>query len=148
MVGKIAEVRFLEHKVADLQEELERAIPGTDFSSASPAMQRAVNLGREVAASDANVLLRGGNGTGKSALALAIHHWSNRLERLREPTLRELEPQIDLKMREGSEENGNDATPEPDQVMVCLSSRGPNSEMLLRYASRLAGRLNRNWYAV
>ena len=51
-------------------------------------------------------------------------------------------------MREGSEENGNEATPEPDQVMVCLSSRGPNSEMLLRYASRLAGRLNRNWYAV
>ena len=36
----------------------------------------------------------------------------------------------------------------PDQVMVCLSSRSPNSEALLRYASRLAGRLNRNWYAV
>ncbi len=33
-------------------------------------------------------------------------------------------------------------------VMVCLSSRGPNSEALLRYSSRLAGRLNRNWYAV
>ena len=32
--------------------------------------------------------------------------------------------------------------------MVCLSSRGPNSEILLRYGSRLAGRLNRNWYAV
>ncbi len=29
-----------------------------------------------------------------------------------------------------------------------MSSRGPNSEALLRYASRLAGRLNRNWYAV
>jgi two-component system sensor histidine kinase KdpD len=36
----------------------------------------------------------------------------------------------------------------PDQVMVCLSSKGQNSEKLLRYASRLAGRLNRNWYAV
>jgi two-component system sensor histidine kinase KdpD len=32
--------------------------------------------------------------------------------------------------------------------MVGLSSRGPNSARLLRYASRLAGRLNRNWYAV
>ncbi len=32
--------------------------------------------------------------------------------------------------------------------MVCLSSRGPNSAKLLRYGSRLAGRLNRNWYAV
>ena len=36
----------------------------------------------------------------------------------------------------------------PDQVMVCLSSKGPNTEKLLRYGSRLAGRLNRNWYAV
>ena len=32
--------------------------------------------------------------------------------------------------------------------MVCLSSQGPNSEKLLRYASRLAGKLNRNWYAI
>jgi two-component system sensor histidine kinase KdpD len=33
-------------------------------------------------------------------------------------------------------------------VLVALSSRGPNSEKLLRYASRLAGRLNRSWYAI
>jgi two-component system sensor histidine kinase KdpD len=32
--------------------------------------------------------------------------------------------------------------------MVCLSSGGPKTETLLRYASRLAGRLNRNWYAL
>jgi len=31
---------------------------------------------------------------------------------------------------------------------VCLSSRGPNTAALLRYGSRLAGRLNTNWYAV
>ena len=36
----------------------------------------------------------------------------------------------------------------PDHLMVCLSPRGPNSEKLLRYASRLAGKLNRNWFAV
>jgi two-component system sensor histidine kinase KdpD len=67
------------------------------------------------------------------------------LERLRELTLRELASQIDLRRREAPEEE-SDTT--PDQVMVCLSSRGPNSEKLLRYASRLAGKLNRNWYAV
>ncbi len=78
VVRKLAEVRSLEHRVAGLQEELDRAIPGTDFSSSSPAMQRAVSLAREVAASDANVVLRGENGTGKSALARAIHHWSHR----------------------------------------------------------------------
>jgi two-component system sensor histidine kinase KdpD len=32
--------------------------------------------------------------------------------------------------------------------LVCLSSHGPNSEKLLRYGSRLAGKLNRNWYAI
>ncbi|MGE5753278.1 MAG: PTS sugar transporter subunit IIA, partial [Deltaproteobacteria bacterium] len=66
------------------------------------------------------------------------------LEKLRELTLRELAAQIDQRRRESPEETATT----PDQIMVCLSSRGPNSEMLLRYASRLAGKLNRNWYAV
>jgi two-component system sensor histidine kinase KdpD len=77
--------------------------------------------------------------------ALTHFFQTSNLERLRELTLRELASQIDLRMREAPE-TASDVT--PDQVMVCLSSRGPNSEMLLRYASRLAGRLNRNWYAV
>lgn len=67
------------------------------------------------------------------------------LEQLRELTLRELASQIDLRSRDDPED---DVTSTPDQVMVCLSSRGPNSEKLLRYASRLAGKLNRNWYAI
>ena len=67
------------------------------------------------------------------------------LENLRELTLREMAAQIDLRRHETLPEDGAIV---PDQVMVCLSSQGPNSEMLLRYASRLAGKLNRNWYAV
>ena len=67
------------------------------------------------------------------------------LEQLRELTLRELASQIDLRYRDDVEE---EVASTPDQVMVCLSSKGPNSEKLLRYASRLAGRLNRNWYAI
>jgi two-component system, OmpR family, sensor histidine kinase KdpD len=67
------------------------------------------------------------------------------LENLRELTLREMAAQIDLHRHETPEEAGGVT---PDQVMVCLSSRGPNSERLLRYASRLAGKLNQNWYAV
>jgi len=70
---------------------------------------------------------------------------SANLEKLRELTLRELASQIDQRRRETP---GEEATAAPDQIMVCLSSRGPNSEMALRYASRLAGKLNRNWYAV
>jgi two-component system sensor histidine kinase KdpD len=67
------------------------------------------------------------------------------LENLRELTLREMAAQIDLRRHETLPEDGAIV---PDQIMVCLSSQGPNSEMLLRYASRLAGKLNRNWYAV
>lgn len=67
------------------------------------------------------------------------------LTQLRELALRELASQLDLKSRDDQEALIG-AT--PDQIMVCLSSRGPNSERLLRYASRVAGRLNRNWYAV
>ena len=77
--------------------------------------------------------------------ALANFFTLSNLEQLREMTLRELASQIDLRRREASTD---ETPPAPDQVMVCLSSRGPNREMLLRYGSRLAGRLNRNWYAV
>jgi two-component system, OmpR family, sensor histidine kinase KdpD len=66
------------------------------------------------------------------------------LENLRELTLREMAAQIDLKRQEPESED----VVVPDQIMVCLSSRGPNSGKLLRFTSRLAGRLNRNWYAV
>lgn len=67
------------------------------------------------------------------------------LTQLRELALRELASQLDLKSRDDQETSIGST---PDQIMVCLSSRGPNSERLLRYASRVAGRLNRNWYAV
>ena len=67
------------------------------------------------------------------------------LEELRELTLRELASQIDQRRRDTPEE---EVIAAPDQIMVCLSSRGPRSEALLRHASRLAGKLNRNWYAV
>jgi two-component system sensor histidine kinase KdpD len=77
----------------------------------------------------------------------ALEHFfkQTNLEQLRELTLRELAAQIDSRRREALDE---ETVTSPDQVMVCLSSRGPNSEALLRYTSRLAGRLNRNWYAV
>jgi NtrC-family two-component system response regulator AlgB len=77
-VRKVSEVRTLEQKVAALQEDLGRQRPEIDFSSASPAMQRAVNLSRQAAAAEATILLRGESGTGKTVLARAIHAWSSR----------------------------------------------------------------------
>ncbi len=83
----------------------------------------------------------------KERISTALDHFFRppNLEQLRELTLRELAAQIDARRRDPLDQ---DIPSSPDQVMVCLSSRGPNSAALLRYASRLAGRLNRNWYAV
>jgi two-component system sensor histidine kinase KdpD len=77
--------------------------------------------------------------------AMANFFTRSNLEKLRELTLRELASHIDLRRREAQGADGSAAS---DQVLVCLSSHGPNSEKLLRYGSRLAGKFNRNWYAV
>ncbi len=82
---------------------------------------------------------------GRLETALSNFFQSENLEQLRELTLRELAAQLDSKRRnhfhDGSVSN-------PDQLMVCLSSKTRNCETILRYASRIAGRLNRDWYAV
>jgi NtrC-family two-component system response regulator AlgB len=80
VVNKVAEVRALEQKVAGLQEVVGQSNP-VDLASTSPAMQRAVNLARQVATSDVTVLIRGESGTGKGVLARAIHSWSARAEK-------------------------------------------------------------------
>lgn len=71
------------------------------------------------------------------------------LQQLRELTLRELAAQLDARYREKNEAGGDSGdSVSPDQVMVCMSSLSPNADALLRYGSRLAGRLNRNWYVL
>jgi len=77
-VRKVAEVRSMEQRIAALQEDLGRAAPEVDFISNSPIMQRVLNLARQVAPTEATVLLRGESGTGKTVLARAIHGWSPR----------------------------------------------------------------------
>ncbi|MGA7616130.1 MAG: PTS sugar transporter subunit IIA [Thermoanaerobaculia bacterium] len=67
------------------------------------------------------------------------------LAQLRELTFREAAAHV---QRAGRPEADGGVVQAPDQVMVCLSSRGPDAAALLRYGSRLAGRLNRKWLAV
>ena len=102
----------------------------------------------DLATEDLQRRLQEGKIYGREQIPAALANFFQRghLNALRELTLRELASQIDLKRRSLPEDGYDD--PAPDQVMVCLSSRGPNSAALLRYGSRLAGRLNRNWYAV
>ena len=101
----------------------------------------------DITAEDLIQRLKDGKIYGAERIETALDHFFKpvNLEQLRELTLRELAAQIDSRQREP---HTAELPSSPDQVMVCLSSRGPNSDALLRYASRLAGRLNRNWYAV
>jgi len=77
-VHKALDVLALEQKVVTLKEDLGRSRPEADFASSSAAMTRAIALAHQAAPSDATLLLRGETGTGKSALAKAIHTWSLR----------------------------------------------------------------------
>jgi len=78
VANRIASIRSMEQRIAVLKEDLERLHPKTVFNSSHPRMQRAIELARQVARSDAVVLLRGPSGTGKTVLARAIHSWSKR----------------------------------------------------------------------
>jgi len=101
----------------------------------------------DIATEDLRRRLQEGKVYTPERIETALDHFfkTTNLEQLRELTMGELAAQIDSRLREPHAE----AVPSsPDQVMVALSSKGPNSGALLRYASRLAGRLNRNWYAV
>jgi len=77
-VQKVAEMRSLEQRIDDLQTDLNRISPEMEFTSSSPAMERTIDLMRQIASTDSIVLLTGENGTGKSVFARAIHTWSNR----------------------------------------------------------------------
>jgi two-component system, NtrC family, response regulator AlgB len=78
LVQKVSEVRLLEQKVEALQGALSAEVPEADFTSPSPAMQRTLALARQVADSDATILISGESGTGKTLLARAMHSWSRR----------------------------------------------------------------------
>jgi len=120
-------------------------IPDTVLAEAD----QVVNI--DLAAEDLQSRLRDGKIYPKERVASSLENFftASNLEHLRELTLRELASQLDSKRREIGAANATASdTGSPDQIMVCLSSRGPNSARLLRFASRLAGRLNRNWYAV
>jgi NtrC-family two-component system response regulator AlgB len=77
---RIAVARQLDtRRMLDRIDSLEReARPIVDIASKSPAMQDALHIARQVAQTEANVLLLGETGTGKGVLAAAIHAASPR----------------------------------------------------------------------
>jgi NtrC-family two-component system response regulator AlgB len=78
VVERAARMRALEQQVANLEGSAGKNDAEIKLTSATPAMQRTINLAQQVAKSDTTVLIRGESGTGKGVLAKAIHAWSNR----------------------------------------------------------------------
>src|SRR5262245_13779576 len=77
--------------------------------------------------------------------ALANFFTGENLSRLRELALEEIARALDRRRQPQAGANPGSGS---ERVMVCLSSRSPNVQRLLRKAARLADRFNAPWYAV
>ena len=77
---QLAEARQRGRRLAD-ENAILRASDGTTSIATSRPMQEVVRLARQVARSDASVLITGEPGTGKSLLAKLMHDWSDRAEK-------------------------------------------------------------------
>jgi len=111
-----------------------------------------VNL--DISAEDLRQRLRDGKiyPTDKIQTALANFFTDENLTTLRELALREVASSVDRSREEivrRAESGGPAPAPKTvDRVMACLSSDPPLSRILLRKASRIAGRLNTDWFCV
>ena len=78
VLERVERVRRLRDRVADLEDHVRKMVPEAELDSPDPDVTRTLDVARRVAATDAAVLIRGENGTGKGVLARAIHAWSKR----------------------------------------------------------------------
>jgi two-component system, NtrC family, response regulator AlgB len=78
LLERTAEKRALVRRVRDLERQLADAVPELELATRSAALQSALDTVRRAAASEAAVLLRGENGTGKGVLARLLHASSPR----------------------------------------------------------------------
>jgi two-component system, NtrC family, response regulator AlgB len=81
VVERLRERRQLRARVETLEDRLAGVDTDEVLETRAPAMQTALALLRRAALSDATLLLRGENGTGKSVLARALHRLSPRSDK-------------------------------------------------------------------
>jgi two-component system, NtrC family, response regulator AlgB len=81
VAGQAVHQQVMFRQLAELEQQLSETAPAVDLTSDSPGMRVALDTIARAAASDAPVLLRGENGTGKSVLARALHARSPRRAR-------------------------------------------------------------------
>ena len=78
VLERVERVRGLRNRVAGLEDQVRSEVPEAELSSSDLEMRRVLELAQRVAVTDAVVLIRGENGTGKGVLARALHAWSRR----------------------------------------------------------------------
>ncbi len=81
VVGRLRERRQLTAQVAELERRLAEAVPEVELRTESPGMRKAMDTIQRASRADAPVLLRGETGTGKTALARALHMQSDRRDK-------------------------------------------------------------------
>jgi NtrC-family two-component system response regulator AlgB len=80
LVKMITRVRSLESEVETLKDKLKGIVREGDFITRNRNMRNILKTARQVADSNAGVLISGESGTGKGVLAGLIHAWSPRNE--------------------------------------------------------------------
>jgi two-component system, OmpR family, sensor histidine kinase KdpD len=143
-------VQHLESLNDVLQRELGIVVRETVPDWVVAQADQVVNV--DLSAEDLRQRLRDGKiyGMEKVPTALVNFFTDPNLSTLRELALREVASSVD-RSREEATRRESPATTAPravDRLMVCLSSDPPLSRVLLRKASRIAGRLNTDWYCV
>jgi two-component system sensor histidine kinase KdpD len=100
----------------------------------------------DISAEDLQERLKAGKVYPQERVASALNNFftGENLDRLRELALEEIHHLLDRRRAERSEEG----TVGTERVLVCLSSRSPRPDVLLRKGARLADRLHAPWYAV
>jgi two-component system, NtrC family, response regulator AlgB len=80
VLAKVGKAHSLERRVQALENDLASEFPPIDLESEEPAMQRSLQVAFRAAETQANILILGLSGTGKSVLAREIHKRSARRE--------------------------------------------------------------------
>jgi two-component system sensor histidine kinase KdpD len=101
----------------------------------------------DVSSEDLQERMRGGKiyPAERAERALVNFFTDSNLTQLRELALEEIALMLD---RRRQQRGGTVPGAGSERVLVCLSSRSPNADKLLRKAARLAARYNAPWYAV
>jgi len=78
IVERTSERQAMVYRVTDLEQQMKEAVVEADLTTESPKMRAVLDFIGRAATSDAPLLLRGENGTGKGVLARCVHAQSPR----------------------------------------------------------------------